>query len=110
MFNKIKKYFLLIPLIMVLCFNVCVYGSVQAVDYSAYFHNLDDLNMPSDYRDAISPGSLGTGHFPLNIINGSHNRNYFFVAVYMDQTNYDYFKNDTIFEFRLLVFDFIKHK
>lgn len=106
MLKKIKKYFLLIPLLMVLCFNVCVYGSVKAVDYSAYFHNLDDLNLPSDYLDSISPGLLGTGHFPLSIINGSHNRNYFFVVVYMNQTNYDYFKNDSNYDVSLLVYDF----
>ncbi len=106
MLKKIKKYFLLIPLIMVLCFNVCTYGSVQAVDYSSYFHNLDDLNLPSNYRDSISPGKLGTTFFPVGLINGQHNRNYFFVAVYFDDTNYDYFKNGSNFEFRLLVFDF----
>lgn len=104
MLKKIKKYFLLIPLIMVLCFNVCVYGSVKAVDYSSYFHNLDELNLPSEYRDGIFPGTLSTVFYPLNIINGK--RNYFFVAVYFDDTNYDYFKNGSNFEFRLLVFDF----
>ena len=104
MLKKIKNYFLLIPLIMVLCFNVCVYGSVKAVDYSAYFHNLDDLNIPSIYRNGISPGLLSTAYYPLSLINGK--RNYFFVAVYMNQTNYDYFKNDSNFEFSLLVFDF----
>ena len=104
MFKKIKKYLLLIPLIMVLCFNVCVYGSVQAVDYSAYFHYLDDLNLPSIYLDGLSPGFLDTLSFPLGLING--HRNYFFVVVYMDETNYDYFKNGSNYECRFLVFDF----
>lgn len=100
MLKKIKKYFLLIPLIMVLCFNVCVYGSVQAVDYSAYFHPWDDC--PYDF--AFSPDNPASISYDCSISSGT--RDLYFYAVYMDSTEYDKYLNGLNYRLLVRVIDF----
>lgn len=100
MLKKIKKYFLLIPLIMVLCFNVCVYGSVKAVDYSAYFHPWDDC--PYDF--AFSPDNPASISYDCSISSGT--RDLYFYAVYMDSNDYDNYLNGLNYRLLVRVIDF----
>ena len=100
MFNKIKKYFLLIPLIMVLCFNFCVYGSVQAVDYSAYFHPWEEC--PYDFR--FSPENPTYISIDCPISSGT--RDLYFYAVFMDSTQYDNYLNGLNYKLFVRVYDF----
>ena len=100
MLKKIKKYLLLIPLIMVLCFNVCVYGSVQAVDYSAYFHPWEEC--PYDFP--FSPDEPTSILLYLPISSGT--RDLYFYAVYMDSTDYDNYLNGLNYRLLVRVIDF----
>lgn len=103
MFKKIKKYLLLIPLIMVLCFNFCVYGSVKAVDYSSYHHNLSDC--PYDFSSVFDPDdvdSLSSAFPPA--YEGA--RGSFFVCIYLSGSNYNNFLNGLNYTVEVRVIDF----
>ncbi len=103
MLKKIKKYSLLIPLIMVLCFNFCVYGSVQAVDYASYHHNLSDC--PYDFSSVFDPDdadSLSSAFPPA--YEGS--RGSFFVCIYLSGSNYNNFLNGLNYTVEVRVIDF----
>lgn len=100
MFKKIKKYLLLIPLIMVLCFNVCVYGSVQAVDYSAYFHPWEEC----PYEFSFSPENPTKISTDCPISSGT--RDLYFYAVYMNFSEYDNFLNGLNYKIFVRVYDF----
>lgn len=103
MLKKIKKYFLLIPLIMVLCFNVCVYGSVKAVDYASYHHNLSDC--PYDFSSVFDPDdvdSLSSAFPPA--YEGA--RGSFFVCISLSSSNYTNFINGLNYTVEVRVIDF----
>lgn len=98
MLKKIKKYFLLIPTLIVMLLNCVCYGQVvfsaSAIDYNSYFKPVSDCPHSFDFTDLDS------------ILNEYGQHDYYFYSVYMTASEYEKYISGSSYEINFRYVDF----
>ena len=86
MFKKIKKYFLLIPTLIVMMFNCVCYGQVvfsaSAIDYNTLFHPFSESGLEDYYNITDSDAVMSKVH------SSTGGFSYYVYALYATPGNY----------------------